>query len=144
MKYIKEITPKECNDGLKKYFEVATVDDFWEVKGMYAMEGDKCYQSLDGNVYFLCQNGSSNFVYFALEPGKMSNIRATYEVLYELVCNGVPFLRVNGKDGRYRHFLNHFGHYTQVNSAIPDREEFIWYIGHPDTVRQIRLRIGRN
>ena len=142
MKFIKRITAKECNDGLRKYFDYATADDYWEVKGMYALEEDFCFMSLDGNVFFHYQKSTSNFTYWALEKGKMSNIRATFEVLYELVCLGYPFVRINGKNSRYHKFLEHFGNYVKVESLIPGREEYIWYIGHPDTVDKIRARIG--
>lgn len=142
MRFIKEITPKECNEGLKKYFDYATADDFWEVKGLYAIDGDICYQSLDGNMFFHYQKATSNFTYWALRQGRMSNIRATFEVLYELICAGYPFLRINGKKGRYGHFLNHFGHYAPQETPYEGHEEYIWYIGHPETIDKIRKRIG--
>lgn len=142
MKYIREASPKEINDGLKKYFDHATAQDFWEVKGLYALEGDKCFVSLDGNIFFHKQQNTDNFTYFALEQGKMSNIRATFEVLYELICAGYPFIRVNGRCGRYKHFLDHFGHYVPQETLYEGHEEYIWYIGHPETIDKIRARIG--
>ena len=43
MIHIKRITPQDVNAALKRYFDVATPDDFWEVKGLYAQDGDLCY-----------------------------------------------------------------------------------------------------
>lgn len=144
MKYIREATPAEINNALRKYFGCATADDFWEVKGLYAIEGDKCYVSLDGNIYFHMQQNTSNFTYFSLLPGKMSNIRAAFEVLYELICAGYPFIRINGRNGRYKHFLNHFGHYVPAETLYEGHEEFVWFIGHPETIDKIRKRIDKD
>lgn len=142
MKYVKRITAQEMNEGLKKFFDVANVDDFWEVKGLYALNEDLCFVSLDGSCYYCFESISSYFVYFALEPGKMSNIRGLFEVFYEIICAGYPFIRINGRKGRYPKLLKAFNYYSFVEPQVHvyENEEIVWYAGHPENVEKIKRR----
>lgn len=141
--HIKRIAPQDVNAALKRYFDVATPDDFWEVKGLYARDGDLCYCTVDGNCYYCLQCGTCNFVYFSLEQGRMENIRGLWECFYEIACAGNPFIRINGRKGRYPKILKGFGHYLFVETPIRENEEVIWYLGHPENIDKIRRRIGK-
>lgn len=142
MKYIKKITPQEMNDALKRYFDVATKEDFWEVKGFYARPGDLCYASVDDNCYYCLESSDSLFVYWAMEQGRMSNIRGLFEVFYQLICEGYPFIRINGRKGRYPKILKAFNYFQYVEPKyhVLENEEIVWYAGHPENVEKIKRR----
>lgn len=142
MIHIKKITPGEMNGALRRYFDVANAEDFWEVKGMYAKEGDLCYCTLDDNCYYYFEVDSNNFVYFAMEPGKMENIKGMWECFYDIVCTGYPFIRINGRKGRYPKILKSFGYYQFVETPIEENEEVVWYIGHPENIEKIKRRFN--
>ena len=142
MIHIKRITPEEMNGALRRYFDVASAEDFWEVKGMYAKEGDLCYSTLDDNCYYYFEGDNNNFVYFAMEPGKMENIKGMWECFYDIVCTGYPLIRINGRKGRYPKLLKSFGYYKFVETPIKENEEVVWYIGHPENIDKIRRRFN--
>lgn len=144
MKYIKKITPVEINQALRRYFDVADGDDFWEVKGFYALDNDLCWASVDDNCFYCFEVATSMFVYFAMEQKRMSNIRGLFECFYEIVCSGYPFIRINGRKGRYPKILKSFGHYQFVEPSVHVREneELIWYAAHPENVEKIKRRFN--
>lgn len=142
MIHIKRIAPQDVNSALKRYFDVASADDFWEVKGLYARDGDLCYCTVDGNCYYYMERNTNNFVYFAMEPGKMENIKGMWECFYEIVCTGCPYIRINGRKGRYPKLLKSFGYYQFVETPIRENEEVIWYIGHPENIEKIKRRFN--
>ena len=142
MMHLKKITPGEMNGALRRYFDVASAEDFWEVKGMYARECDLCYRTLDDNCYYYFEVDNNNFVYFAMEPGKMENIKGMWECFYDIVCTGYPFIRINGRKGRYPKILKNFDYYQFVETPIGENEEVIWYIGHPENIEKIKRRFN--
>lgn len=144
MKYLKKITPDEFNQALRKYFDVATADDFWEVKGAYAFDQDLCWATTDDNCYYLFETANSLFIYFAMEQGKISNIKGLFEVFYEIICSGYPFIRISGRKGRYPRILKSFSNYQMVEPTVHVREneEIVWYAGHPDNVEKIKRRFN--
>lgn len=142
MIHIKKITPEEMNGALRRYFDVASAEDFWEVKGMYAREGDLCYSTLDDNCYYYMKESTNNIVYFALEPGKMENIKGLWEALYEMVCEGYPFLRFVGRKGRYGKIFKSFSHYKKIEPEIITNEEIVCFVGHPENMEKIKRRFN--
>lgn len=142
MKYIKKITPQEMNDALKRYFDVATKEDFWEVKGLYATGNCLCYSTTDDNC-FLCFDENTGFIcYFAMKKDRMMNIKGLAEAVYEIVCSGHPFVKISGRNGRYPRILKSFGHYTIKETSLKEYEEIVWYAGHPDNIEKIKRRFN--
>lgn len=142
MKYIKKITPQDFNKGLEDFYDVATKQDFWEVKGAYAFEHYLCWATLDNSCYFCFDYKTSNFIYFAIEK-KLSNIKALFETFYEIVCAGYPFIGMVGRVGRYPRILKAFGHYSDPKqSLVEGKEEIVWYAGHPDNIEKIKRRFN--
>lgn len=144
MKYIKKITADEINEALGKFYEVASYEDFFQVKGFYAQDEDLCYASKDGKCFYCFELHNSVFVYFALDQGKFSNIRGLFEVLYEIICFGCPFIRLRGRAGRYSKLLKAFSCWQKVDQLfnIKGHEDIVWYAGHPENVKKILNRIG--
>ena len=144
MKYIKKITADEINEALGKFYEVASYEDFFQVKGFYAQENDLCYASKDGSCFYCFEIQTSVFVYFALEQGKLSNIRGMFEVVYDVICSGFPFIRLCGRKGRYTKLLKVMCSWKVVDQMfdIKDHEDVVWYAGHPENVKKILKRIG--
>lgn len=144
MKYIKKITADEINEALGKFYEVASYEDFFQVKGFYAQDEDLCYASKDDNCFYCFELRNSVFVYFALDPGKLSNIRGMFEVLYDVICSGFPFIRLCGRKGRYTKLLKVMCSWKVVDQMfdIKDHEDVVWYAGHPENVKKILKRIG--
>lgn len=142
MIHIKKITPEEMNGALRRYFDVASAQDFWEVKGMYAKEGDLCYSTLDDNCYYYMKESTNNIVYFAMEPGKMENIKGLWEALYEMVCEGYPFLRFVGRKGRYGKVFKSFNYYKKIEPEIITNEEIVGFVGHPENIEKIKRRFN--
>lgn len=140
MKYIKTITPQEFNRGLWDFYDVASKEEFWEVKGAYAFEHYLCWATLDNKCYFCFDTKTSMFVYFALEK-TVRNIRALSEVFYEIVKAGFPFIGLLGRIGRYPRILKVFGHFSEPRlSEVEGKEEIVWFAGHPDTLESIKRR----
>ena len=143
MKYIKNITPDELNSALRRYFGVATADDIWEVKAVYALDGELCYATTDDNCYYYLNSVDNNFVYWAFNKNESINIKGLFEVLVELVKEGHPFIKVNGTVGRYRKILKAFDHYSPVKVVEKENEGFVFYIGHPDNIEKFIRRINK-
>lgn len=144
MKYIKKITADEINGALGKFYEVASYEDFFQVKGFYAQDEDLCYASKDGKCFYCFELHNNVFVYFALEQGKFSNIRGMWEAIYEIICFGCPFIRICGRTGRYSKLLKAFSCWQKVDQMfnIKGHEDIVWYAGHPENVKKILKRIG--
>lgn len=144
MKYIKKITADEINEALGKFYEVASYEDFFQVKGFYAQDEDLCYASKDGKCFYCFELHNNVFVYFALDQGKFSNIRGMLEALYEIICFGCPFIRLCGRTGRYSKLLKAFSCWQKVDQMfnIKGHEDIVWYAGHPENVKKILKRIG--
>lgn len=144
MKYIKKITPEEFNNGLRKYFDVATVDDFWEVKGAYALDNDLCWSTTDDNCFYLFETANSLFVYFAMDKGRIINMKGLFECFYEIVCSGYPFIRVNGLKGRYTKLFKAWNHWQTVEPQyhVRENEELVFYAGHPENIEKIKRRFN--
>ena len=112
MKYIKKITPDDFNNAFYEYLGVASKEDLWEVNGAYARPEYLCYATIDNNCYYCLETErNNNFVYFAFEKNKLINMKGLYEAIYEMICEGRPFIRFSGRPGRYRKILNGFGHW---------------------------------
>ena len=144
MKYIKKITADEINEALGKFYEVASYEDFFQVKGFYAQENDLCYASKDGSCFYCFEVQTSVFVYFALEQGKFSNIRGMWEAMYDIICFGFPFIRLCGRTGRYSKLLKAFSNWQIVDQLfnVKGHEDIVWYAGQPENVKKILKRIG--
>lgn len=144
MKYIKKITADEINEALGKFYEVASYEDFFQVKGFYAQENDLCYASKDGSCFYCFEIQTSVFVYFALEQGKFSNIRGMWEAMYDIICFGFPFIRLCGRTGRYSKLLKAFSNWQIVDQLfdVKGHEDIVWYAGQPENVKKILKRIG--
>lgn len=144
MKYIKKITPEEFNNGLRKYFDVATADDFWEVKGAYALDNDLCWSTTDDNCFYLFETANSLFVYFAIDKGRIINMKGLFECFYEIVCSGYPFIRVNGLKGRYTKLFKAWNHWQTVEPQyhVRENEELVFYAGHPENIEKIKRRFN--
>lgn len=141
MKYIKKVTNDAVNEALKKFYDVASKEDFWEVKGLYAFPTDLCYSTIDDNCFMCYTPKTQYFVYFAIEQGKMSNIRGLFEAFYEIVCSGYPYIRFYGRIGRYPKILKAFSCYdAPKETVIKGKEEIVWYAGHPDNIEKIKRR----
>lgn len=144
MKYIKKITADEINEALGKFYEVASYDDFFQVKGFYAQDEDLCFASKDDNCFYCFELRNSVFVYFALDQGKFSNIRGMWEAMYEIICSGFPFIRLCGRAGRYSKLLKAFSNWQRVDQLfnVKGHEDIVWYAGHPENVKKILKRTG--
>lgn len=141
MKYIKKITPQDFNKGLEDFYDVATKQEFWEVKGAYAFDHYLCWATLDNSCYFCFDPKTHNFIYFATEK-KLSNIRALAETFYEIVCAGYPFIKITGRKGRYPRILKALGSYSVYETDVKGFEEIVWYAGHPDNIEKIKRRFN--
>lgn len=141
MKYIKKITPQDFNKGLEDFYDVATKQEFWEVKGAYAFDHYLCWATLDDSCYFCYDPKTGNFIYFAIEK-ELSNIRALAETVYEIVCAGYPFIKITGRKGRYPRILKAFGSYSVYETDVKGFEEIVWYAGHPDNIEKIKRRFN--
>lgn len=140
MKYIKKITALEFMDGMKEFFKVADVDDFFEVKGLYALDEDLCYATLDNNCFYILRASDSMFGYFALDKGNIINIKGLWEAVYEMVCAGYAWIRINGRIGRYTKLLGKYNYTKPLETYVRGHEEFWWFAGHPDVIKAMDKR----
>lgn len=132
------------NEAFKRFFDAATFEDFFEVKGFYAQPEDLCWASMDDNCYYCFEKRTSVYVYFAIDQGRFSNIRGMWESMYEIICSGFPFIRLCGRQGRYTKLLKAFDCWqtTEQLFNIKGHEDVVWYAGHPENVKKILKRIG--
>lgn len=137
MKHIKKITATEMNEALERYYDVARKEEFWEVKGLYALDNYLCFATLDNNCYMCFNPDTNNYVFFAFEHPLTSNLVGMFESFYELICAGFPVVRVEGGTGRYIKILRRHGHYNTAPTTIDGHEAYFWYIGHPDIIKII-------
>jgi hypothetical protein len=144
MKYIKEIDAEEFNKALLDYFDYATKEDYWEVKGLFATDNDICYKTVNDNAYYIFQKDYENFAYFAKVKGNLQTINGLWEVFYDLVCKGNPFIRILGKEKRYPKILKGFTNFVELEMTLKGQQQFVWYAGHPDNIEKIKKRIARN
>lgn len=142
MKYIKRITAQEMRDALQKAYYMLPRDEFWEIKDIKAKTFDYCYATLDNTCFYYLDKFTENFVYFALEK-KVENIRGACEALYELVCEGVPCIRINGLPGRYNLLRKKAHLKIEESDGTDDRDYYVWYIAHPEDVEELKKRINR-
>lgn len=144
MKYLKRITTKEVDDALKKAYGKLTVEEFWDVRGLIAKDGDFCYATKDDSCFYVYQKDVDNFVYFALEH-KVQNIKGLYEVLLDLVYNGIPYIHFNGRKGRYDIIKKSFLHVFEDNRAEKrdDWDFLVIYAAFPENIIRFVERINR-
>jgi hypothetical protein len=144
MKYIKKITYKEWDDALKKAYGKLTQEEFWDLR--FAVANDKCicYSTIDDSCFYLYDTVIDNFIYFALEK-KVQNIKGLYEVMLELVYNGIPYVHYNGRKGRYN-ILEKAGFMFIVNDTtknIDSENDFkVVYAAHPYNIWLLNKKLG--
>lgn len=146
MKYIKKISAQDFLDGMKKLYEVASVEDFFEVKGLYPLDEDQCYATLDNNCYYILRARDTMLGYFALDKGRLSNIKGLWEFIYEMVCQGYSWIRINGKNRRYtklaeKNAVKDYILTKPLETNAKDHEEFWWFAGHPIVLKEIERRM---
>ena len=142
MKYIKKITSADMNQALLDAYYILPRNEFWEIKDIRARNFDYCYSTLDGSCFYYLDKITENFVYFALDK-KVENIRGACEFLYELVCQGVPCIRINGIPGRYDLLKNIAHMKLEKTDGTDDRDYYTWYIAHPEDIEKLKKRINR-
>lgn len=145
MKYIKQISADEINEALKKFHRCSTEEEFWEVKGFYAIDEDLCFSTTDDNCFYCFQTRIQEFVYFALNKNKIINMKGLFESLYTIVCSGYSYIRLVGRVGRYPRILKAATAWKMVEPLYPvkGREEIMWYAGHPHNVELMKRRFQK-
>lgn len=138
--YIIPITTEELNEALKDYGK-ANPEGFWEVKGIYALPGDKCWKSKDGNCFYHWEKSTQNLSYFSFVEGKIEHAKGIYEAIYTLVCLAEPFVRLEGREGRYIKILKNFSNYVESKTNIDGNQAYIVYAGHPENIHRLERRI---
>ena len=145
LKYIKKITPDDFNNAFYEYLGVASKEDLWEVNGAYARPSFLCYATVDDNCYYCLETErNNNFVYFAFEKNKLINMKGLWESIYQMVCEGRPYIRFSGYAGRYGKILKGFGHYWETHDANnPTYQAYMCYVAHPEIIKKLEKRINK-
>ena len=143
MKYIERVTKEEALDALKKAYDILTVDEFWDVRGLTIEDGDRCWATKDKSCYYIYQVQKENFVYFALEK-KIQNIKGLYETMMDLVYYGIPYVHFNGRKNRYNIIKKSFLFVFDDNNYEKDDEwdHLVVYAAHPLNIIRLADRIG--
>lgn len=143
MKYVKKITPEEWNAAFKKSYGILSKEEFWEIRCANANKDCACYATIDDTCFYYYDTINNNFVYFALIK-TIKNIKGLYEVILNLVLDGIPYIYFNGVKGRYniikKGFLYVFDdeRYVQNNE---ERDYFYVYAAHPANIERLLKRI---
>jgi hypothetical protein len=142
MKYIEQTTKEVIYEGLRKAYDILTVDEFWDIRGLDISDEDKCWVTKDKSCYYVYQIEEENFVYFALE-NKVQNIKGLYEVLLNLVYQGIPYIHFNGRKGRYDIIKNNFVcvFEDEKYSKNDGWDHLIGYAAHPENILRLVKRI---
>lgn len=139
-KWITPIESTELNEAIKNYMEYDP-KGCWEIYGIYAKADDKCWKSNDGKCFYHWSRKTQNLSYFAFEVGHIEYAKGIYEAIYSLVWDGEPFVRLEGKAGRYIKILKNFTNYIKTDTYIEGNEAFIVYAGHPENIHRLERRI---
>ena len=144
MIYVERISSDEFNEALKQAYGKLSLEEFWEVRGAIANKEDLCYATKDKSCYYLYQTTVNNLVYFALDK-KIQNIKGLYESLYDIVCNGHPYIYFNGLKGRYNIIKKAFLFVFQDDRFEPEenRDYLVIYMAHPENIKRLINKINR-
>ena len=142
MKYIERTTKEVIYEGLRKAYDILTVDEFWDIRGLEIFDEDKCWVTKDKSCYYVYQVEEENFAYFALE-NKVQNIKGLYEVMLDLVYSGIPYVHFNGRKGRYDIIKNNFlCVFDDEKYKKTDGWDFlVVYAAHPENILRLIRRI---
>lgn len=143
MKYVKKITTKEFNEALERFYKASSFDEKSELIGLTTGSEDLLYSDINNNVFFLFQKPRGNFIYFAIDKNRPQNIRAMYELIYELANNGFDTIRIEGKAGRYEKILESFGRFEETECSNENNRAFMWNIGNPEVKEKLLSRVDK-
>lgn len=144
MKYIERITKEEFYEALKKAYNTLSVEEFWEVRGLFLTDNDICWATKDKSCYYVYQTKEENFAYFALEK-KVQNIKGLYETMLDLVYSGIPYVYFNGRKNRYDIIKKGFL-YVFEDKRFEQRDDWdylVVYAAHPENVTRLITKINR-